>query len=32
MTLLNGGTGADTLAGGDGNDIYTVDNAGDDGR
>ena len=26
---LNGGTGADSLAGGDGNDVYIVDNLGD---
>jgi Ca2+-binding RTX toxin-like protein len=28
--VLNGGTGADGMAGGDGNDVYYVDNAGDD--
>jgi serralysin len=27
--LLDGGTGADTMYGGDGNDVYFVDNAGD---
>ena len=27
--MLNGGAGADTLIGGDGNDTYVVDNAGD---
>jgi Ca2+-binding RTX toxin-like protein len=27
---LDGGTGADTMRGGDGNDLYIVDNAGDD--
>jgi Ca2+-binding RTX toxin-like protein len=27
--VLDGGAGADTMAGGDGNDIYYVDNAGD---
>ena len=28
-TMLDGGIGADTLIGGDGNDTYVVDNAGD---
>ena len=27
--MLNGGLGADTLVGGDGNDTYMVDNVGD---